>query len=89
MHEYANTTEKSSWHGTSVQLVRPRPSLSLTTVPPRKCKADEADDQSHEIKQSIDSAQVLKELNKVLQYRAIPVMCYQAFLPNHKPSTVH
>ena len=35
LHSYARVckhNQKSSWHGTSVQLVQPRPSLSLATV---------------------------------------------------------
>ena len=41
MQGYANTTKKNSWHGTSIQLVQPRHSLSLVNVSPRKRKADD------------------------------------------------
>ena len=43
LHSYARVckhNQKSSWHGTSIQLVQPRPSLSLANVSPRKCNAD-------------------------------------------------
>ena len=43
LHSYARVgkhNQKSSWHDISVQLVQPRPSLSLANVSPRKRNAD-------------------------------------------------
>ena len=55
-------------------------------MPPRKCKADEADDQSHENKAK-RRQRTGTEGTEQSATTAIPTMYYQTLLPNHKSKT--